>query len=172
VTTILAVLSSTDGTSGTIFGQTDDGTLVRIDVKDLGEPGRDDTYRIRTNTGYDSGEQKLARTARPGSRAVPCLRAARAPSLATFASRPPFDVRRRLPPTFPLAHIGLAGAARVAPERPSGAIGANGKCERLDITSAGETSTDETGAAPRCRSAVGTVAAAVEHLIVGHAGRT
>ena len=59
VTTILAVLCSTDGTSGTIFGQTDDGTLVRIDVKDLGEPGRDDTYRIRTNTGYDSGEQKL-----------------------------------------------------------------------------------------------------------------
>jgi hypothetical protein len=59
VDTILAVLCSADGTSATIYGQTSLGTLVQIDVKDLGEPGRDDTYRIRTSAGYDSGEKAL-----------------------------------------------------------------------------------------------------------------
>jgi beta-propeller repeat-containing protein len=31
----------------------------RIDVRDLGEPGRSDTYRIRLSNGYDSGQQTL-----------------------------------------------------------------------------------------------------------------
>jgi len=31
----------------------------RIDLKDLGEPGLSDTYRIRLSTGYDSGERVL-----------------------------------------------------------------------------------------------------------------
>jgi hypothetical protein len=59
VVTIRSVVCSTDGMSATIYGETSGGTLVQIDVTDLGEPGRDDTYRIRTNTGYDSGEQRL-----------------------------------------------------------------------------------------------------------------
>jgi len=45
-------------TSATLFGQA--GTFTfRIDVKDLGEPGSTDTYRIRLSNGYDSGEQVL-----------------------------------------------------------------------------------------------------------------
>ena len=32
----------------------------RIDVKDLGEPGTSDTYRIRLSNGYDSGEQVIS----------------------------------------------------------------------------------------------------------------
>lgn len=31
----------------------------RIDLKDAGEPGSSDTYRIRLSTGYDSGEKVL-----------------------------------------------------------------------------------------------------------------
>ena len=31
----------------------------RIDVADNGEPGKNDTYRIRLSTGYDSGERTL-----------------------------------------------------------------------------------------------------------------
>jgi hypothetical protein len=52
-----------DGTSATIFGTaTVNGSgsyAFRIDVQDLGEPGANDTYRIRLSTGYDSGMQTL-----------------------------------------------------------------------------------------------------------------
>jgi hypothetical protein len=50
-------------TRASIFGQaTIDGSGTydyRIDLQDLGEPGKTDTYRIRLSNGYDSGEQVL-----------------------------------------------------------------------------------------------------------------
>jgi hypothetical protein len=62
-TTILAVICSADGTSASIFGTaTVDGAGsfdFRIDVRDLGEPGTADRYRIRLSNGYDSGDQQL-----------------------------------------------------------------------------------------------------------------
>lgn len=52
-----------DGASATIFGTaTLNGSgsyAFRIDLQDLGEPGENDTYRIRLSTGYDSGTQTL-----------------------------------------------------------------------------------------------------------------
>jgi hypothetical protein len=42
--------------SGTADGQP---VTYRIDVADNGEPGRNDTYRIRLSNGYDSGERTL-----------------------------------------------------------------------------------------------------------------
>jgi hypothetical protein len=57
---VLAVLCSANDTHGTIFAETRDGLIARIDVQDLGEPGRNDTYRIQVSNGYDSGEQTLA----------------------------------------------------------------------------------------------------------------
>jgi hypothetical protein len=57
--TVLAVLCDTNDTHGTIYAQATNGDIARIDVQDLGEPGRDDTYRIQTDSGYDSGEQAL-----------------------------------------------------------------------------------------------------------------
>jgi hypothetical protein len=36
-----------------------DATRFRIEIADAGEPGRDDTYRIVLETGYDSGAQTL-----------------------------------------------------------------------------------------------------------------
>jgi hypothetical protein len=60
---IQTVLCSADKTEATIFGTAiinGTGSFdFRIDVKDLGQPGRNDTYRIRLSNGYDSGEQKL-----------------------------------------------------------------------------------------------------------------
>ena len=60
---VLAVTCSADGTQASIFGTATvngSGTFdYRIDLKDLGEPGRNDTYRIRLSNGYDSGEQTL-----------------------------------------------------------------------------------------------------------------
>jgi uncharacterized repeat protein (TIGR01451 family) len=60
---VLAITCSNDRTQATITGEaTIDGQgsfQYRIDVGDLGEPGRRDTYRIRLSTGYDSGEQML-----------------------------------------------------------------------------------------------------------------
>jgi hypothetical protein len=60
---IQTVLCSADKTQASIFGTaTINGAGsfdFRIDVKDLGQPGRNDTYRIRLSDGYDSGEQKL-----------------------------------------------------------------------------------------------------------------
>ncbi|HEX6132070.1 MAG TPA: post-COAP-1 domain-containing protein [Actinomycetota bacterium] len=60
---ILAVTCSADGTSASIFGTaTVNGAGsfdFRIDVKDLGEPGDTDRYRIRLSNGYDSGDQQL-----------------------------------------------------------------------------------------------------------------
>ena len=60
---VRAVLCSRDGTMASIFGTaTINGAgsfVYRIDVKDLGEPGKTDTYRIRLITGYDSGEHVI-----------------------------------------------------------------------------------------------------------------
>jgi hypothetical protein len=57
--TVIALLCSPDDTHGTIFAQAVNGDFARIDVQDLGEPGRNDTYRIQLNSGYDSGERPL-----------------------------------------------------------------------------------------------------------------
>jgi hypothetical protein len=61
-TSLLAVVCSSSTAS--IFGQgtlAGSGTMAfRIDVKDLGQPGSGETYRIRFSNGYDSGEQVLA----------------------------------------------------------------------------------------------------------------
>jgi len=61
---ILSVVCSGDGTQVSIFGTASiDGSGTydfRIDLKDLGEPGTSDTYRIRLSNGYDSGEHVLA----------------------------------------------------------------------------------------------------------------
>ena len=57
--TVLAVLCDTNDTHGTIYAEAVNGDLARIDVQDLGEPGREDTYRIQMESGYDSGEQVL-----------------------------------------------------------------------------------------------------------------
>jgi Bacterial Ig-like domain (group 1) len=61
---VLAVTCSPDGTRASIFGKaTVNGAGsfdYRIDVKDLAEPGRTDTYRIRLSNGYDSGEKVLS----------------------------------------------------------------------------------------------------------------
>jgi len=60
---VLSVSCSADKTSATIFGTaTVNGAgsyMFRIDVKDLGEPGTNDRYRIRLSNGYDSGDQQL-----------------------------------------------------------------------------------------------------------------
>ena len=60
---VQAVTCSADGTSASIFGQATvngSGTFnYRIDLRDLGEPGSSDTYRIRLSSGYDSGTQVL-----------------------------------------------------------------------------------------------------------------
>jgi Big-like domain-containing protein len=57
------ITCSADRTQATIKGKaTIDGQGsfdYQIDVKDLGEPGKNDTYRIRLSNGYDSGEQTL-----------------------------------------------------------------------------------------------------------------
>jgi Bacterial Ig-like domain (group 1) len=61
---ITAVVCNAAGTSASIFGTaTVDGGGsfdFRIDVADNGEPGRNDTYRIRLSNGYDCGVQKLS----------------------------------------------------------------------------------------------------------------
>jgi hypothetical protein len=60
---IQSVVCSRDGTQASIFGTATingGGTFdFRIDLKDLGEPGDADTYRIRLSNGYDSGVQVL-----------------------------------------------------------------------------------------------------------------
>jgi hypothetical protein len=61
---ILALTCNDSRTQATIFGSaTVDGRgmhTFRIDVQDLGEPGRGaDTYRILLDTGYDSGQRTL-----------------------------------------------------------------------------------------------------------------
>jgi hypothetical protein len=60
---IQSVVCSADKTQASIFGTaTINGAgsfTFRIDVQDLGEPGKNDTYRIQLSNGYDSGEQKL-----------------------------------------------------------------------------------------------------------------
>ena len=62
-TRITRVTCSPDKTQGSIFGMaTMNGAgsfEYRIDVQDLGEPGTNDTYRIRLSSGYDAGEQTL-----------------------------------------------------------------------------------------------------------------
>jgi hypothetical protein len=61
---VLVVVCDPDPTKATIFGEaTIDGEGsfdFRIDVRDLGEPGKDvDKYRMQVEGGYDSGEQTL-----------------------------------------------------------------------------------------------------------------
>ena len=60
---IQSVVCNTAGTQASIFGTSTingAGTFnFRIDLKDLGEPGSSDTYRIRLSSGYDSGEMTL-----------------------------------------------------------------------------------------------------------------
>ena len=60
---VQAVVCRADGTSASIFGKArinGAGSFdYRIDVRDLGEPGRNDRYRIRLSTGYDSGDRQL-----------------------------------------------------------------------------------------------------------------
>jgi hypothetical protein len=60
---VRAVTCSADHTAASIFGTAtvDGGGTVnyRIDVKDLGEPGTTDTYRIRLSNGYDSGAKVI-----------------------------------------------------------------------------------------------------------------
>ena len=60
---VLSVVCNSDKTAATIFGMaTVDGGgsyVFGIDVKDLGEPGTNDRYRLRLSNGYDSGDQEL-----------------------------------------------------------------------------------------------------------------
>ena len=60
---VQSVVCSRDGTQASIFGTATingGGSFdYRIDLKDLGEPGSSDTYRIRLSNGYDSGVQVL-----------------------------------------------------------------------------------------------------------------
>ena len=60
---IQSVVCNAAGTTASIFGTASingSGTFdFRIDLKDLGEPGSSDTYRIRRSNGYDSGVQIL-----------------------------------------------------------------------------------------------------------------
>ena len=60
---VLAVTCNAAGTAASIFGKaTIDGSGsfdYRIDLQDLGEPGRNDTYRLRLSTGYDTGVRTL-----------------------------------------------------------------------------------------------------------------
>lgn len=60
---VLAVVCSADRKQATIFGNaTINGAgsyVYRIDLKDMGEPGTSDTYRIRLSNVYDSEEQRL-----------------------------------------------------------------------------------------------------------------
>jgi hypothetical protein len=62
-TSVLVVSCSADGTSASIFGTASvngaGSVMYRIDVRDLGEPGGKDRYRIRLSSGYDSGDQQL-----------------------------------------------------------------------------------------------------------------
>ena len=56
-------MCSADRTQASVYGEAtvDGSTTVNylILVKDLGEPGRQDTYRIILSNGYDSGEHTL-----------------------------------------------------------------------------------------------------------------
>jgi hypothetical protein len=60
---VQAVVCNAARTAASIFGQATingAGTFnYRIDLQDLGEPGKTDTYRIRLSNGYDSGVQVL-----------------------------------------------------------------------------------------------------------------
>ena len=60
---VLTITCSADRKQATITGKATvngQGSFdYRIDVKDLGEPGKNDTYRIRLSNGYDSGEHTL-----------------------------------------------------------------------------------------------------------------
>jgi hypothetical protein len=57
-----AVVCRSDGTASIFGTATINGSGMfdyRIDLKDAGEPGESDTYRIRLSNGYDSGEQVI-----------------------------------------------------------------------------------------------------------------
>lgn len=61
---ITAVTCAADRVAATVFGRATlvgGGTaLYRLDVRDLGEPGRNDTHRTRMSNGFDSGVVRLA----------------------------------------------------------------------------------------------------------------
>ena len=61
---VSAVVCGADGKQASIFGQAtinNAGSYVyQIDLRDKGEPGTNDTFRIRLSNGYDSGERTLA----------------------------------------------------------------------------------------------------------------
>jgi hypothetical protein len=46
-------------TTGTATLNGSGSYMFRIDVKDLGEPGVNNPYRIRLSNGYDSGDKQL-----------------------------------------------------------------------------------------------------------------
>jgi len=60
---VVSIICNADRTAANIFGQASvDGAGsvgYEIDVQDKGEPGTNDTYRIRLSNGYDSGMHKL-----------------------------------------------------------------------------------------------------------------
>lgn len=60
---VRAVTCNAAGTAAFVFGRATvngSGSFdYRIDLQDLGEPGRNDTYRLRLSNGYDSGQQRL-----------------------------------------------------------------------------------------------------------------
>ncbi len=94
---VSAVTCAPDGTAATILGTaTVDGAgLVgfQIDVTDLGQPGRSDTYRLALSTGYDTGVQLLrggnVRIHKAASAAVAAtIAAATAPAPTTTANAP------------------------------------------------------------------------------------
>jgi Bacterial Ig-like domain (group 1) len=62
-TSVVSITCNAARTTASIFGQAtvDGGGSVgyEIDVQDNGEPGSNDTYRIRLSNGYDSGMHKL-----------------------------------------------------------------------------------------------------------------
>jgi Big-like domain-containing protein len=62
-TDVFAVMCASDGVSATIYGEAMDNDtgpwMFRIDLTDMAEPGRNDTFRIQLTNGYDSGEQTL-----------------------------------------------------------------------------------------------------------------
>jgi len=60
---VVSITCNAERTAASIFGQATvngGGSFgYEIDVQDKGEPGTNDTYRIRLSNGYDSGMQKL-----------------------------------------------------------------------------------------------------------------
>jgi hypothetical protein len=105
---VQSVTCSADGLSASIFGTaTIDGAGsvdYRIDVTDLGEPGRSDTYEIRLSNGYDSGVQTLVggnvqiHKAKAGTAAAAAVKTKTAPATAKSHATPKADKKPAAPP--------------------------------------------------------------------------